>query len=427
MKISANNGRPRVIVTAHLDGLGDAELEGALARDLDEFQSAHRDSNLEFSASLFRAGMKISKKDLLGWAATTAAAVGVGVAATMASPLIGGALAAGAAGYALWPKTEGSFARNWFAAGKMGLVHHKIFKGNTKRSHLEAHGKSLTRIGKPEMSSLSPWKSNLISNMKAHPEARHIAFALGHGLGFESMAEHATGEWGEALKEAREESGREVDLLVLESCNMANLEGLSAMRQGARYAIATPLPIQTGNGLAKALGKLGKDGTSLLESSHAMVDKLTDSPGLDELGLFDLKALDKQLWPALNQVAGQLREGLDDTRAKQLLQVVENSDRAGQEGMNFRDLSSFLDHLGEAELPAKTLESVGQAKTALADTELTEKSDGLSFAPFPNMTAKQSYQDLDISESWKELFQDLSYFRITGHLRQTGNESTTTG
>lgn len=429
MKISANhtralkqsfdrNSSPKIVVTALLDGLSDPELEGAVARDLDQLQKAQASPDLEFSASIYRAGMKISKGDVLSWAGKTVAAIGLGVAAIVASPLVGGALTAVAAGYALWPKAGGSFAKNWFGAGKMGIAHYKHFKGDPTRGHLQASGPSLKRLETPEKVSLEPWKDSLISNMKSYPAARHVVFALGHGLGFESMAERATGAWGTALEEAAQESGRKADVLVLESCNMANLEGLSAMRKGARYAIASPQAIQTGNHLAESVAeKLGDKDKSLLETSQEMVASLGDDTGLPELGLFDLKAMDKELWPALDETAKALRQDMDPARAEMLLGAITKADRAGQEGMKFRDLGSFLEQLSQTELEPSTLRSVAKAQEALGKTELSEDSNGLSFAPFPTLTAEQPYEELNISESWKELFLDLSYFRVTKTLR----------
>ncbi|MGE0490759.1 MAG: clostripain-related cysteine peptidase [Vulcanimicrobiota bacterium] len=84
-----------------------------------------------------------------------------------------------------------------------------------------------------------PFNDFLGDKMKAYP-ARYTAMLVsGHGDGYRKVAGQKLEEVAETLAANRRQTGKKVDLVVLEACKMGNLEGLAKLAEGARLAIVS--------------------------------------------------------------------------------------------------------------------------------------------------------------------------------------------
>lgn len=72
-----------------------------------------------------------------------------------------------------------------------------------------------------------------------HPSEHTLLLLSGHGNGYRKLGQMKAADVEEALRQAFEESGQKLDLVVVEACKGANLEMLKSWGRYARYAVVS--------------------------------------------------------------------------------------------------------------------------------------------------------------------------------------------
>ena len=192
-------------------------------------------------------------------------------------------------------------------------------------------------------SSADGLREMLIANMKAYPTSTHVVHLSGHGRGALYSAGMPGEDLAEAFVSATEQTGRKVDVAVLDSCYGANFEQLHRYGDSVGYILATedpsPGPDNIGGGLplsemllqASASVDAREAALSMSKVRNAHLDQANPGvvshipqrerlKGMNKylLGLgtdatavaIDTSALRKGLHPALDSLGAVLLEGL---------------------------------------------------------------------------------------------------------------------
>lgn len=216
----------------------------------------------------------------------------------------------------------------------------------------------------------TPIESELMSHLSA--EVPNVLFMAGHGTGSE-VAGMTTSTLASALDQAQARP----DAAVFMSCNMANLEGLSALSASVPYAIASETTLPgfelmtyplTAMMLAGALS--GSGGLGLAAAMAAVLDRT--SPG--QYALLDLDALGT-LRQQMITLGKELSVDLAGPSGQSLWQAASDSQRSlrqqsAEEPAELGDLGVFLRSLGRASLRPQTQAELGRARELLDRTVL---------------------------------------------------------
>lgn len=267
-------------------------------------------------------------------------------------------------------------------------------------------------------------QNTLIKNFRAYPGSRHVVYALGHGLGYHSLADMKVTEWAHAIEGATAKTGVKPETLVLESCLMGNLEALNELRNCAQVAVVSEetmtmdyLPLNSvlrdaaASGDAHEMGRRMVNGIRYGADTYAAVDlqkvgQLTQS--LDELG--------RRLSSELHSGAGEaLKSAL--SKAQQYPQ--------GKLFFHFRnklgltDMKQFLDNVGRMDLQPETREALTATRGLFKESILASHTEegyhgagGISFQARPKDQVKDPettnrYTDLRMPIGWNSFLRQL--------------------
>ena len=84
----------------------------------------------------------------------------------------------------------------------------------------------------------------LARNLKKYPSGTSIVHMLGHGLVYRAAAGMSFPTYEKTLEETTRQTGRPIDVLLLESCLSGSLEGLAASYPYARYTVCSEETLQ---------------------------------------------------------------------------------------------------------------------------------------------------------------------------------------
>lgn len=215
---------------------------------------------------------------------------------------------------------------------------------------LEAH----PEITRPSVESASQF---LAQNLSAHQDQLNVVVLSGHGLAYRHSAGFSFEDYQKMLKQAVEQSGRKIDVLVVESCLMGNTEFLAGTAPYANYAIVSEDVVAAGSlptALAQAVASPDARsltpqqlGQRLIEASHGN-PRAVSTLALVDLG--QMQQLDQNVGRLGQALTEQVQSGdrqavLDALKATQL--YPENEPMLGDQAklLQFGDLNDFLRQL----------------------------------------------------------------------------------
>ncbi len=265
-------------------------------------------------------------------------------------------------------------------------------------------------------------KSQLVQAIRAYPNSLQVCWPFGHGLGHLSMASQPFPEFADGLKQAQQETGRPLDLVVFESCLMGNLEALTAMGTSSRYVLASEpsIRIDTPEGsipmaeIVEALGTPGDLSQKIAKTTQTL-EGVNDLHKPDQMTLFNLAELQQRFLPTLDSLGEQLSSEFEAGRGTEVMKAVE----AATEVKNLlgikvlADLPTFLTKISESNLSQATqekavaaLEAYDQAAPYRHHERRVKGHEGLSFAPY-GVSIQWGEEKLDtgvegLPEGWKK-------------------------
>jgi len=146
----------------------------------------------------------------------------------------------------------------------------------------------------------------IASQMKEYPGSTTVVHMVGHGLAYHSSSGFDFKEYQKILRDASEQAGRPIDLLVVESCLEGNMEAVIATMPSARYVIISEESISAGilpdlmsqslNDLMSQQGDTQQTRIDARQLGELMIEKGRNSGNLSTLALVDMEKV-----PALSK------------------------------------------------------------------------------------------------------------------------------
>ncbi|MHC9543432.1 MAG: clostripain-related cysteine peptidase [Vulcanimicrobiota bacterium] len=147
----------------------------------------------------------------------------------------------------------------------------------------------------------------IASQMKEYPGSTTVVHMVGHGLAYHSSSGFDFKEYQKILKEASEQAGRPIDLLVVESCLEGNVEAVIATMPSARYVVISEESIAAGilpDLMSQSLNEMmSPQGNTQQQKQidakqlgELMIEKGKNSKNLSTLALVDMEKV-----PALSK------------------------------------------------------------------------------------------------------------------------------
>jgi hypothetical protein len=204
------------------------------------------------------------------------------------------------------------------------------------------------------------FSADLKANLSSYPSAHHVVLANGHGQAPRTVAGMEYSSFTEALSRATEVAGRDVDLLLLDSCSQATLGALSSIPRSVKIVVASrnwvwfndnPQQERYGISMHKVLPALSECAGEAADLAHLVVrqtqeDAREGGPKSyfyeNTFSAFDLAALHEKLLPALDKLGAELQGELTAGHGRDVTRCVL---QAG--ATTFVGLESFLQKLQE--------------------------------------------------------------------------------
>lgn len=253
-------------------------------------------------------GLVILAPSIAGWAISRKKSA----AAALVIFGIGGALS-----YGLGKSGLGLDALRNVASGVADLSSGEPVWNGTKVYHVEPNSskaidsKTLNQTDalKPDTKTATDF---IASQMKEYPKSTTVVHMVGHGLAYHASSGFDFKEYQKVLKDASEQAGRPIDLLVVESCLEGNVEAVISTMPSARYVIISEESIAAGilpdlmkQSLNEMMAQQGKDGQQTQidakQLGELMVKKGQQNKNLSTLALVDMEKV-----PALTKSVDQL-------------------------------------------------------------------------------------------------------------------------
>ncbi len=280
-----------------------------------------------------------------------------------------------------------------------------------------------------------------VRSMKRYPSEHTAILIEGHGLGYKRLAGMKMNEVGKALELTHDQTGKKVDVLVLEACEMANLEALKDLGAHARYAIVSQDSLwEAGLPWSYIMPRLHEIDKDPKTFGEMIVKRHGGNEVVPTLSLIDLEKL-PALATSVEALAAKVSEKMPAMKAHfaaaadgtRHFPQAEHSETPGAQGKlenawlglkrfvnapGYGDLGSFLAKLAEG-CPDAEVEALARdcsAKLAEAvvvnrcDPKLGEAS-GLSIQmPDPIMFPKQYVKDTGMA-NWGSLIHGVRPWR----------------
>ena len=234
---------------------------------------------------------------------------------------------------------------------------------------------------------LSERFSNSLEKARSgNPEGPQVAYISGHGS-HKEIAHFKPQQLGAILNQ------NPVDLTVLDACNTAQLEVLSKLGAGAGDVVCSSHPVPAGGFPIESLfdspDKLGQSTYSESKGSTA------------HLSLVDNKKLVDKLMPSLDELAKQLKKGLDSGTKKQIHRALTKSRNPDLFGAR-AGLRPFLQNLGKEDLSAPCKEALDASLNSLKEAVPQDTGWAVTF----RVDGKENEA---LPPAWNGLFEELGY------------------
>lgn len=431
-------------LVGYLDGR-DYKLDAPTTREaIDFFRHRPEDTAVSFQlarrarpANLERWLGRLEKMVLpIAIAGVGAAAVGLGLPLLVTAGLAVEALGTGAMAW-----LDG---RRRIAAAERSQAYHQepAWKG-TRAFDLE-RDPTVESLRLPETASTrQPFSDFLASQMKAYPARYSAVLISGHGDGYRKMAGKKVEAVAEELSEARRKTGKKADLVVLEACKAGNLEGLSKLADGARYAVVAEDVIWDAGLPWKPLLEKMDSGLGPREMGQAMVAMTGGVEHQGEVKIPQMALIDLEKLEPLNGSVEELAkvlEGADKDKLRRAFASTRHFPRAPEkkftgltglaEGVyqkvqsdifypDLGDLGGFLDGLDREFDEPRINEAVDRVRTGLQEAVVSNQvhpsyrgeAQGLSIRMPSPIHFKEHYGRRTGLPAWGRLIDSLRPWR----------------
>lgn len=430
---------PKLVVTSLLDGT-DPNLEPLAARIPDDFQRASQqaEGDLAVSAALYRAGVPRTKKNLkhhlssaisFGWNLAAAVAIGLGATgcAFAAGQYLDGLTQNQLKTYESEAEVESRWAHQRLAIDDWkGKQTFQIQGNNTSASPVNS------RCLRPEPQEFT---RILLENHERWPSAVSVVHTFGHGFGIQGLCSQETETFAQALQTAADQSQKKVDVVLMESCMMGNLESLLALSRSSKFAIASEQTLnfvvpqhqpETRLLRPEHYAQLAQNPQGAEQVSQAIFQQsVGQSQQQQTQARFDLEKLSQVFEPRLDQLAQKLTSELERDAQPVLEQIGKCLDKAAlvNSQSGFRDLQGFLEGLSSAdsslseEVQASARAALDGMAEAMPEVRLSQSAKdanlhGLSFVDprlkFTNIQSGETvHYDQGMSANWRSFSQRL--------------------
>jgi hypothetical protein len=136
-----------------------------------------------------------------------------------------------------------------------------------------------------------------VSQMRAHPNSTTVVHMVGHGLGYHASSGFDFKDYDKILHSTLKETGKPIDLLLVESCLEGNSEAVMGSFPSARYVVvseesiaAQRLPDVLKRSLDEVLKENPQDGDGVdpRKLGEAIIRNSKDVKGIETISLIDM-------------------------------------------------------------------------------------------------------------------------------------------
>ncbi len=427
-----NNKPPRVKLTAVIDA-SDEVVEPILVNKLDEVEKIKGElgENLEAYGLIIRKGtspkLKVLKGILEGISGT-ALAVALAMFYASISPILAPIV----------------FLASAYLLHQFGLTHHVYYETLSGLKHRQFTGEpdwrgwrvyevspdktkaidsKVLSLGRAKELSPEMLKAFLREEMKPIPKRVDVLYMTGHGFGYMRVASMKGSQFSQILSELTK-AGEKLDVLILDSCLMSNLEFLAQLRGKVKYVIASEDEIDARSLhlelILEELSRARDDSRDQLKEALIRgLSKLSGKPEPKSLALIDVEELSK-LMDKLDKFGRKLSaDSRDKPHLREAVELaLKKSDYSLSEKklyaklIGYRDLGKFLVNLRE-ELPpeykAQLEDIIKTYERVVPYYRGRPNLTGISFYPRKTNYLRVFKPDLDsypgdkLPEGWREL------------------------
>lgn len=395
--ISAAQSRG-VKVTAFLDA-SEPVVEPFGAKRVDCLEKAKLDAgpDLDATAQVFRSGTTPREKMISGLKK---------IGLEVAMPVIGGVVG-GPIGFAVGlAMSAGYFV---FGAGRQGLG--EVMSAHYQRQQLpDGDWKGMRRY-EIAADNGPGYDSQAVASTEArfHPKASdltdllcssmdpyrtNVVYVLGHGLGYRQSASMPVTDLRDSLSEASKKTGAQADVLVMESCLMANMEAMNELQGAAQVAVVSEESLQVDAlPVREMMADAARGGGTPQEIARRMISIASKERSIDTLSAIDLTKM-PALMQSLDRLGDRLASEIAGGHGPQIKAAVQQAMKYPQGRLSFMeramtklsDLGAFLDALPTVGLGDDTAQAAIDARNAMESVVIAEKrgdgyegASGLSF------------------------------------------------
>lgn len=273
----------------------------------------------------------------------------------------------------------------WNSARKQSKVAEPSWKG-TRRYHIE--GNKTGRIDSPVLSSSeertpspSSLKEFLLDSMKRFPSQKKMVIISGHGLGYHQVAGMRPDEVGDVLRDVAAKTGKPVDIVILESCLMGNLESLLQLKGSASYAVVSEEELWTDTLPLQKVAREGGRGGTPLEMAKSLVS-LSGKKDVDTLAAIDMGEL-PSLASAVDALGAELVKVIQSGGRGKIKKAIGESlkfptsrkEFLERATLQFMDLGDFLRNLRKYCPQKDLLSKIAMVRWAMNQTVVQETHD----------------------------------------------------
>jgi len=238
-------------------------------------------------------------------------------------------------------------------SGIADLNHDEGVWSGTRTFHMEGDERQMISSESEVKKDQEAVSDFIAENIKKYPEGTVVVHFMGHGLMYRHVAGMSGTDFTRVLAQATEKAGRPIDVLVLESCLVGNMETMNALKPYARYVVASEETINAGATTAvfqKALQSSSARELTPRELATEMVRAAQGQKGIETYALIDTSQLPR-LNGTLNQVASTLTAEIRDSRGGPIQQALKETplypkvDSGSAAMLQVGDIRSLMENL----------------------------------------------------------------------------------
>lgn len=213
----------------------------------------------------------------------------------------------------------------------------------------------------------------IADGMKQYPAQVTAFMASGHGLAYESCSGYSLSSLKKALDDAAAQSGRKVDVVILEACLMGNLESLDMLKDSARYAVVSEETMgAAGLPWKHIVGTLPQGSMTPAQFGQKIVDGCVGADGIDTVAVIDLQKV-APLTQSVNHLARELRRVVAGGGKSEVRSALRHAsaypqgffDPLTRFSFDVRDLGDLCDSVYGRIADARVRDAADKVRTAL--------------------------------------------------------------